>query len=90
MTGIEFRVGRTDHHKVEDFLSTGPDGVDAVRLDATNLRIHGEVAEAAERAGVKVLIEPLTERMVQPGFSPAGLDYPGGPIIDQQQLWLKR
>jgi hypothetical protein len=86
MAGIEFRVGRTDHHKVEDFLSTGAHGVAGVRIDATNLRIHSEVIEAALRADVDLFVEPLTERMSQPGFNPAGLDYGFGPVIRPQQL----
>jgi hypothetical protein len=87
MSGIEFRVGRTDHHKVEEFLSAAIPGVHGIRIDASNLRIHAEAAEAARRAGLRVLVEPLTERMTQPGFNPSGLDYGIiGPTIDRRRL----
>ena len=50
MSGIEFRVGRTDHHKVEEFLSADIPGVHGIRIDASNLRIHAEAAEAARHS----------------------------------------
>ena len=52
VTGIEFKVGYNDHHKVEEFLASGPAGVAAVRLDARFLRRQAEVVDAARRAGV--------------------------------------
>lgn len=86
MTGIEFRVGRTDHHKVEEFLATGPDGVSGVRLDAKNLSIHQDVAVAARGIAAAVHIEPLTERFLVPGFNPTGVAYADRFLLDIGRL----
>lgn len=86
MTGIEFRVGRTDHHKVEEFLATEPDGVSGVRLDAKNLSIHQDVAVAARGVKAAVHIEPLTERFLVPGFNPTGIAYADRYLLDVGRL----
>jgi hypothetical protein len=75
VTGIEFRIGRTDHHKVEEFLAGHPAGVGAVRIDIKNLRIHQEAAAAATAIGAAVYVEPMTERFFDPGFTVIGIPY---------------
>lgn len=67
---IEFRLGRTDHKVAEEFLAGDSSGVSAIIIDATNVRFQSLVAEAAREAGVTVLVEPLTERLRDPGFEP--------------------
>jgi|CXWL01.1.fsa_nt_gi hypothetical protein len=84
--GIEFRLGRTDHKVVEQFLDDEPLGVDAIYVDAPNTGIQSSVIDMARRRGVHVLIEPLTERLVEPGFDPRGLDYSNGYPIETAKL----
>lgn len=86
--GVEFRVGYTDHKVVEDFLSEQPPGVSAVVLEATNLRhqFQREVAEAAIAVGKGVIVDPLTDRLAEDGFSPQGLDYVDRYPIDVTAL----
>lgn len=86
MAGIEFRVGRTDHHKVEEFLATEPTGVSGVRLDAKNLTIHNDVAAAASGIGAAVHVEPMTERFLVPGFNPSGIAYADRYLLDVARL----
>lgn len=82
MTGIEFRVGRTDHQKVEEFLAGGPAGVGGVRLDAKNLAIHRDVAAAATGINAAVHVEPMTERFLVAGFNPTGIAYADRYLLD--------
>ena len=83
---VEFRVGRTDHRVVEDFLSEQPSGVGAIVLEAANLSFQGVIAEAASAAHVEVLVDPLTERLVIEGYSPKGLDYADKYPLDLARL----
>ena len=79
--GIEFRLGRADHKVAEDFVVHRPAGVNGIWLDAHNLRFQGGVIEAAKTAGLEVLVEPLTERLVVKGFAPSALPYAmDGPV----------
>jgi len=79
--GIEFRLGRSDHKVAEDFVVHRPAGVDGVWLDAHNVRFQSGVVETAKAAGIEVLVEPLTERLVAEGFAPSGLPYAvDGPV----------
>ncbi len=62
--GIEFRLGGSDHKVAEDFVVHRPAGVNGIWLDAHNVGFQGGVVEAAKAAGLEVLVEPLTERLV--------------------------
>lgn len=64
--GVEFKLSRNDHKKVEDFLARWPAGVTAITIDAHLTRYQAAAAEAARATGVAVLIEPLTERLARP------------------------
>lgn len=80
--GIEFKLGRQDHKKVEDFLGRRPGGVDAITVDVTNVSFQSAVADEARAIGLEVFVDPLTERLADIGFEPDGLEYftPGEPI----------
>ncbi|MEX0610670.1 MAG: hypothetical protein WD229_01005, partial [Pirellulales bacterium] len=54
-------------------------------MEAQNLRFQKDVADAARSAGVEVLVEPLTERLVCDGFS-CGLDYADKYPLDLERL----
>ena len=84
--GVEFKLGRQDHKKVEDFLSRRPAGVAGISIDASLIRYQAAATEAARTANVDVVIEPLTERLVWPGFEPDGLPYYEGHPIDLVRL----
>ncbi len=85
--GIEFRLGRTDHKVTEDFLATGPSGVSAVILDIRNAKRQQGVVEAARAAGLPVVLEPLTERLVEAHFAPDLLNvYGDGQLLDPSRL----
>lgn len=84
--GIEFRLSRTDHLIVENFLASGPSHVSGIIIDATNAKLQGAAIEAAKAAGISVLLEPLTERLADPGFSPGQLDYATQYPIDLDAL----
>lgn len=88
MPGIEFRIGFNDHHKVEEFLTGNPDGVDAVRIDARCLKRHAEVIDAARRNNVNVYVEPLTERFAAVGFRADTVPYAPlpGSVISRRTL----
>ncbi len=86
MSGIEYRLGRSDHRIVEDFLGSGADGVAGILLEAKNLRFQQEVAEAARAVEVQVFVEPLTERLTEPGFDPSSLDYWNSYPIRRDEL----
>lgn len=75
MAGIEFRVARGDHLKVEDFVATQPAGLAGVQLEVTNLDRHVDLAIATAAAGFDVVIEPMTERLCHAGFNPARLPF---------------
>lgn len=66
--GIEFHVGRTDHHTVEDFLARDHDGVSAINLDAKYAPHQEAAAEVAHSEGVAVLLDPRTDRLEHPGL----------------------
>jgi hypothetical protein len=66
--GIEFHVGRTDHHTVEDFLGRDHDGVSAINLDAKNASHQDAVAEVAHSESVPVYLDPRTNRLEHPGL----------------------
>jgi hypothetical protein len=73
--GIEFRLGGSDHKVVDDFLARRPEGVTGIWVEPHHVRIQRGVIEAARSMGLMVLVEPLTERLVAPGFTPKGLSY---------------
>jgi len=80
--GVEFKLGRQDHKKVEDFLGRRPTGVDAITIDVNHASYQASAADEAKAMGIDVLIDPLTERLADIGFEPDGLEYftPGEPI----------
>lgn len=79
--GVEFRLGRQDAHKAEDFLARRPGGVSGIILDTAYARYQLDAADAARDAGIDVLYDPATERMADRGFEPAGVAfYPGEPF----------
>lgn len=78
--GIEFRLGRQDGHKVEDFLARNAAGVSAITLDTAYARYQLDAADAARAAGVDVLFDPATERMADAGFNPQVAYFNGEPI----------
>ena len=84
--GVELKVGSQDHVKVEDFVAARPLGVSAVTFDVRHLRFQGDAAEAARDAGIAVLIEPLTERLADPGFTPKALSYFDGTVLEPRAL----
>ncbi len=65
---VEYRLGHTDHLKVEDFLAQKPSGVGAIALHATAAKHQTAAAEAAVEAGVSVTYDPRTERLALPGY----------------------
>lgn len=73
--GVEFKLRRNDHKKVEDFASRQPEAVTGFTIDANEIRHQAAAAEAARANGYDVLVEPLTERLVIGGFEPDGLPY---------------
>jgi hypothetical protein len=79
---IEFKLGRQDHKKVEDFLGRRPVGVDAITIDMNHASYQAGAAVGAKAMGIDVLVDPLTERLADIGFEPDGLEYftPGEPI----------
>lgn len=79
---VEFRLGRNDHNKVEDFLASRPSGVSAITVDTAAVRHQAGAIEAARDAGVDVLFDPVTERLADRGFEIAGLEYTEGPPYD--------
>jgi hypothetical protein len=87
--GVEFRLGRQDAHKAEDFLARRPDGVSAVTLDTAYARYQLDAAEAAREAGVDVLYDPATERMADRGYEPAGVSFFTGDPFDVDLLARK-
>lgn len=89
--GVEFRLGRDDHLKVEDFLEARPEGVHAVAIEAKNIDRQANVIDAAKAAGVEVLVEPLTERLAEEHFEPGALEYANEyPIRPESLLSLSR
>lgn len=80
--GIEFKLGRQDHKKVEDFLGRRPAGVDAISIDVNHATCQVNAADEAKAMGIDVFVDPLTERLADTGFEPDGLGYftPGEPI----------
>jgi hypothetical protein len=84
--GIEFRLSRQDHNKVEDFLGTRPANVDAIWVEAGNVTRQATVIEQARVTGVAVLVEPMTERLADAGFSPKELPYAEETPIDIARL----
>lgn len=84
--GVEFRLGRQDGHKAEDFLARRPGGVSAITLDTVYGRYQLDAAEAARDAGVDVLFDPATERMADSGFEPPGIPYFDGEPFDLDAL----
>lgn len=73
--GVEFRLGRQDHKKVEDFLAREPEGVSAIVLDTKMGPHQSGAAEAARDGGMEVLFDPATERLCDIGFELPGLPY---------------
>lgn len=84
--GVEFRLSRQDHNKVEDFLVRQPGGVSAIMLDTMAARHQQGAAEAAREAGVNVLFDPATERLADIGFELEGLTYDDGAPYDVNRL----
>jgi hypothetical protein len=84
--GVEFRLGRQDGHKAEDFLARHPAGVSAITLDTIYARYQQEAADAARDADVDVLFDPATERMADLGFDPPGVPYVEGEPFDVNAL----
>lgn len=84
--GVEFRLGRQDGRKAEDFLARRPAGVSAITLDTVYARYQHDAADAARAIGARVFYDPATERMADPGFTPAGVDFFHGDPFDVQAL----
>lgn len=88
--GIEFRLGRQDHPKVEDFLGTRPKNVDGIWVEAGNVTRQLAAIEQARATGVEVLVEPMTERLADPGFTPGNISYAQGGPLDLGRLSRSR
>jgi len=84
--GVEFRLGRQDGHKVEDFLARQPKGVTAITLSTPFLRHQVAAAEAAMALDADVLFEPLTERLVAPGFQLRDFTYGQSGLLSTAEL----
>lgn len=84
--GVQFRLGRADHQKVEDFLSRRPAGVSGIVLDPKWSRYERTAAEAAGSAGVEVYFDPATERLIAPGFELPETPYFAGAPYNVNQL----
>lgn len=80
--GVEFRLGRQDGHKAEDFLARRPGGVSAITLDTVYARYQSDAADAARALGIQVHYDPATERMTDAGFTPAGIGFFDGDPFD--------
>ena len=63
---VEFVLGHQDHHKVEDFLASRPDGVASIRLHPKYAHHQTAAAAAAREAAVDVLWDPRSERLPEP------------------------
>ncbi len=50
--GIEFKLGRQDHKKVEDFLGRRPAGVDAITVDVNHATYQTGAADEAKAMGI--------------------------------------
>lgn len=83
--GVEFRLGRQDHLKVEDFLARSPSGVSAIVLNTKAAGHQRAAAEVAAAAGVQVLYDPATERCTTPGYQLPGHPY-GDNLLDVNVL----
>lgn len=83
--GVQFRLGRQDHQKVEDFLARQPAGVSGIVLDPKYGRHQKAAAEVAAAAGAEVYFDPATERLIAPGFVlPDAPYFPSTPYdVDQ-------
>ena len=83
---VEFRLGRQDHLKVEDFLASTPGGVSAITLDTRAHRTQAAAAEAADQLDIDVLFDPATERLADPGFELPGFRYADAAPYDLDRL----
>lgn len=84
--GIEFRLGRQDHHKVEDFLGSRPGHIDGIWIEAGNIPRQATVIEQARANGIGVLIDPMTERLADVGYSPSSIPYAKEAPLDLGRL----
>ena len=84
--GVEFRLGRQDGHKVEDFLAHEPAGVSAITLSARYMRHQVAAAEGALALDADVLFDPATERLTAPGFELDAMPYWHGVPLDVDRL----
>lgn len=75
MAGVEFHLGPSDHRVVEDFVGRNPSGVGGIIVDAKHVETQSVAIEAARAHRLDVHVEPLTERLIAPGFSIGSLDY---------------
>jgi len=79
--GIEFKLGRQDHKKVEDFLGRRPAGVDAITIDVTHVSYRGGAADEAKAMGIDVLVDPMTERLADIGVPVPARGLRRSPIL---------
>lgn len=84
--GVQFRLGRQDNKRVEDFLARHPAGTSGIVLDPKWCRYQKTAAEAAVAAGVGVYFDPATERLTAPGFELPEVSYFEGAPYDVDQL----
>lgn len=84
--GIEFRVGHRDHKVAEQFISTEPIGVSALSLDAPNLKFQGGACRSRPQGQVDVLVDPMTDRLVAPGYRTKDLNYADRYPLDLKLL----
>ena len=84
--GIEFRLGRQDHHKVEDFLGGHPRHVEGIWIEAGLIGRQATVIEQARVSGIDVSIEPMTERLADEGYSPSTIPYADDAPLDLDRL----
>ena len=84
--GIEFVVGRSDHIVVEDYLSQQGSAVDAITVNAKNANGQKGLLEAARARGIDVLVDPVTDRLTEIGYSTDGIDYADQYPIDTATL----
>jgi hypothetical protein len=84
--GVQFRLGRQDHQKVEDFMARQPSGVSGIVLDPKWSRFQRSAAEVTAAAGAQVYFDPATERLTAPGFELPEAPYFDGAPYDVDHL----
>ena len=69
---IEFRVGKNDRLVMEDFLAERRPAISAIVIEEGNTKFQRDLAEGAKALGIDVVVDPLTDRMLEPNYRPKG------------------